>query len=169
MAFIQPTSETNSERNKWRKAIKMDMTPMVDLGFLLITFFIFTTSMAEPLGLKLYMPKDGDSSNIGEGNVASLLLGEGNIIFYYEGKWKDALASNSIKRTNYSVHSGIGDLIRTKQKKLGAGKDDLMLLIKPTKGSTYQNLVSALDEVLINDIKKYAIMEVSEEEENYFK
>ena len=147
----------------------MDMTPMVDLGFLLITFFIFTTSMAEPLGLKLYMPKDGDSSNIGQGNVASLLLGGNNTVFYYEGKWEDALASNSIERTNYSIYSGIGDLIRAKQKKLGAGKDDLMLLIKPTKGSTYQNLVSALDEVLINDIKKYAIMEVSEEEENYFK
>ena len=169
MAYIQQTSETNSGRNKWRKAIKIDMTPMVDLGFLLITFFIFTTSMAEPLGLKLYMPKDGDSSNIGEGNVASLLLGEDNTVFYFEGKWKDALASNSIKRTNYNVHSGIGDLIRAKQKRLGAGKDDLMLLIKPTHNSTYQNLVSALDEVLINDIKKYAIMEVSMEEENYGK
>ncbi|HEY0751115.1 MAG TPA: hypothetical protein VGD26_08165 [Chitinophagaceae bacterium] len=44
-----------------------------------------------------------------------------------------------------------------------------MLLIKPTQYATYQNLVSALDEVLINDIKKYAIMEVSTEEENYSK
>ena len=169
MAYIQPTSETNSGRNKWRKAIKIDMTPMVDLGFLLITFFIFTTSIAEPLGLKLYMPKDGDSSNIGEGNVVSLLLGSDNTVFYYEGKWNEALASNKIIRTNHSIHSGLGDLLRAKQKRLGAGKDDLMLLIKPSHMSTYQNLVSALDEVLINDIKKYAIMEVTPEEENYSK
>lgn len=44
-----------------RVELKIDMTPMVDLGFLLLSFFIFTTEISKPSATKMYMPHDGQS------------------------------------------------------------------------------------------------------------
>jgi len=73
----------NKKRNQ---KLKIDMTPMVDLGFLLITFFIFTTSMGEPMATNLFMPKDGPETNVSEATVLTVLLAGENKIYYYDGK-----------------------------------------------------------------------------------
>jgi hypothetical protein len=78
-----------------------------------------------------------------------------------------------IFETNYSVHSGLGEIIRQKQKVIDAsgkfpeGRNGLMLLIKPGSEATYQNLIDALDEALINDVKKYAVVDMTEEEKEW--
>jgi len=68
---------------------------------------------------------------------------------------------------------GIGEVIRRKQKTLEASgkfpvdRRGLMLLIKPGDGATYRNLIDALDEVLINDVKKYAVLDPNTNEIRY--
>src|ERR1700744_2434790 len=67
---------------------RVDLTPMVDLGFLLITFFIFTTTMTRPTALHLNLPKDvpeKDRLPAKESQVITLLLGKNDKLFYYEG------------------------------------------------------------------------------------
>ena len=71
--------------------------------------------------------------------------------------------------TDYHQQYGIGKIIREKQRLLGSLKDELMILIKPTKESTYNNLIDALDEMTINGVKKYAILDLSAEEKASFK
>ena len=56
--------------------LKIDMTPMVDLGFLLIAFFSFTTEISKPSITSLYMPKDGDSTKISESRSLTILTME---------------------------------------------------------------------------------------------
>jgi hypothetical protein len=80
------------------------------------------------------------------------------------------MSSNTIFETNYSTYEGIGKVIRQKQKDIDAsgkfadGRKGLMLLIKPTSKSSYKNIVDALDEAVINDLKKYAIIEPGADE-----
>lgn len=165
-AIITPTGH-KSGRRLLARYIRIDMTPMVDLGFLLITFFIFTSSMTETKALKLFMPADGTGSAIGESTVLTALLGADNRIYLYDGKWQEAVSANRVVPTSYNLYTGAGTFIRAKQKALGERRDELMLLIKPADGATYNNIINALDEVVINGVKKYAIMDPTAEEKAY--
>lgn len=167
MATVITPTENTGTRRRLPRQVRIDMTPMVDLGFLLITFFIFTASMAETKALRLIMPADGEGTKIGQSTVLTALLGADNRIYLYEGDWKDAVKNDKVVKTSYNVYTGAGSLIRAKQKALGDRTKELMLLIKPTEGATYQNIINALDEVTINGVKKYAIVDPSAEETGY--
>lgn len=157
----------------------IDLTPMVDLGFLLITFFVFTTTTSSPSVTDLYMPKDSSDTikqaKLPEGLALTFLLIKDNRVFYYNGTWDEAIGSGAVFETNFSYMNGIGEVIRDKQKilhesgKYSDGKRGLMLLIKPGDGATYKNVIDALDEVLINDVKKYAIVDPDKKEIIYMK
>lgn len=162
-------SESKKTKRRLHHSLRIDMTPMVDLGFLLITFFIFTTTMSEKKAMKLYMPADGGTPpTIPESRVLTVLLSANNKVYAYEGKFEDAVKQNRLFQTTYDVSDGIGKLIREKQRRLQIdkkeGRNDLIFLIKPTKQSTYRNVVDALDEATINDVKKYMVVEPSPEE-----
>lgn len=168
MTQLQLQPVTTGKKSRARKAhLKIDMTPLVDLGFLLITFFIFTTTMGEPYKTELYMPAKGEGTVIGESNSLTVLLASNDSIYYYFGKWEEASKTNAVYYTNYNISKGIGNVIREKQKQLGAKRNELVLMIKPMEISSYSNLMNALDEVMINNLKKYAIMDVTDAEETY--
>ena len=140
---------------------RVDLTPMVDLGFLLITFFIFTTTMSQPTGMRLNLPKDTDKpeeqNKVKESGVLTLLLGKGDQVYYYEGTL--ALDASNFKSTNFKE---IRNEIISKKK--STNPDDFVVVIKPDKDSTYKNVVDLLDEMLINEVKRYATVEISDVE-----
>lgn len=154
--------------------LKTDMTPMVDLGFILITFFVMTVQLSQPKKIALNMPTEGPPMSLGESAVLTILLDDNDKVYYYQGKWEDALAKNDIHKTNFSVSDGIGKLIREKQQWLDIndqreGRKALMLLIKAGKEATYKKIIDALDETLINDVKKYAVVDIAIEETAWMK
>lgn len=159
---------------------RVDMTPMVDLGFLLITFFVMTTRLSEPKAMKLTMPKDDPNvppTTIANSNALTILLDGNDRIYYYHGDWKDAVTANIVQQTNFSETNGIGKIIRDKQAWLDAhidpvkkeGRAGLMLIIKPGKDASYKNVIDALDEVLINVVGKYAIVKMETNEAEWIK
>jgi biopolymer transport protein ExbD len=160
MTVIAPQPTAISRRQS--PVPKIDMTPMVDLGFLLITFFIFTTTLSEPGITKLIVPKEGDSTAVARCNALTLLL-DNEKVYAYEGLLEEALRQNRIMATDYNLQTGMGNSIRQKQKSLPA-KEDLVVLIKPLATSLYQNVIAALDEMTLNGVKKYAFVNASEEE-----
>ena len=141
-----------------KQSTKVDLTPMVDLGFLLITFFIFTTTMDQPTSLNLNMPKDtkdqNDDTKIKESGALTLMLGKGNVIYYYYG-----MDPATMQTTGYK---GVRDIILEKKKKTPA--DDFFVTIKPDEDATYKNAVDILDEMNINDVHKYAMIPPTPEE-----
>jgi biopolymer transport protein ExbD len=133
----------------------VDMTPMVDLGFLLITFFIFTTTVASPTAMKFYLPKDVDKpeeqNKVKESGAFTIMLGKQDQVYYYEG-----LDPTQIKATNFK---GIRDEILRKKK--STNPEDLVMIIKPSDDATYKNTVDMLDEMAIAEIKRYAMVDIS--------
>lgn len=155
-------------RRSKKQSTRVDLTPMVDLGFLLITFFIFTTTMSTPKVMKLIMPADGTGTSVGNSTALTVVPLKDNKIFYYHGELGEALKTGTFGITSYSIIDGLGQIIRNKQAALDktqpGKRDDLMLMVKPMPQSNYQNLVNVIDEVLINDVKHYAVMDVTNEE-----
>src|SRR6185503_18905158 len=78
-----------------RQALKTDMTPMVDLGFLLITFFVITAELSRPRATPLYMPTDGEVTLAAESKSLTILTGANNKIYYYSGTEEAAEKNNS--------------------------------------------------------------------------
>ncbi|MDB5211968.1 MAG: biopolymer transporter ExbD [Sediminibacterium sp.] len=145
---------------------RIDLTPMVDLGFLLITFFIFTTTMNEAKGLSLIVPDETPTKDVttaAESKTISLILQNDDVIHYYHG-----LDQKGSQSTNYSI-AGLRAIIQQKIREVKerfGSKADAIILIKPTDGASYRNIVTVLDEMLINDVKKYVLMEPSAEEKS---
>lgn len=137
---------------------RVDLTPMVDLGFLLITFFIFTTTMAQPTSLNLNMPKDTDKPDenmkVKESGSLTLMLGKANVIYYYFGADPTTMQTTTYKE----VRTVILD------KKKITPPEDLFIIIKPDKDATYKNAVDILDEMNINDIGRYAMVDPTPQE-----
>ena len=148
---------------------KIDMTPMADLGFLLITFFVVTAELSKPVTMDLFMPKDGPHMPVGKSDALTVLLSKNKTLYYYHGDWEEALKTNQIFQTNFFGKSGIRKVINEKQLQLDRiktkeGRRGLMLLIKPGNDAIYSDVINMLDEALINDVKKYAVLKPDEEE-----
>ncbi|PZR29479.1 MAG: biopolymer transporter ExbD [Citrobacter freundii] len=171
-------SEPQVGRARSRSAAKLkrhssrpDMTPMVDLGFLLIAFFVMTTEMSKPAVTKLNMPKVNNEKPppLRESTALTFLIG-GEKMYCYAGRYENAKANNEIYETNFSLKDGIGKIIRERQDWLEKsnitpeGRDGLVLLIKPGPNSNYQQVVDALDETLINGVTRYMIVSPDKEE-----
>ena len=157
-----------------RHSVRTDMTPMVDLGFLLITFFVFTAELSKPSVIKLNMPTDGPPILLGNSNALTFLLDDKNVVYYYHGDWKEASATGQVFKTNLSVTNGLGKVIRDTQQWLDVNnkkekRNGLMLLIKAGKGASYQNVIDALDEAMIHIVTKYAILPVEPGEAAWMK
>ena len=154
--------------------LRVDMTPMVDLGFLLITFFVITTELAKPTAMDLYMPKDGEPTPLGQSNALTVLL-DNNKIYYYNGEWKDAIKAGDIIKTNFSGKADLRKIIGEKLRQLDItaknkeGRDGLMVLIKPGSNSFYKEVITVLDEKIISRVKKYAIVKLSADEKAWLK
>jgi biopolymer transport protein ExbD len=169
MAEMNTGNEQRSGHRSKKLSTRVDMTPMVDLGFLLITFFMLTTTMSKPKVLNLIMPADGEGIPVGESKALTLLVQANNVISWYDGQGDDPAHPPVIYHSNFSPANGIGDVIRAKQQKVAAAfgdADDLVVMIKATKESSYRNMVDALDEMKINRVARYAMVDITPQEVN---
>lgn len=155
----------------FRHSLKVDMTPMVDLGFLLIAFFVMTAELSKPSAMDLYMPKDSKEANdLGKSYALTILLNAEHS-YYYHGDWNEAVAKNEMH--DFESLNNIRAVIMQKQKllddkaKFKEGREGLMLLVKPSANADYRSVVDMLDEAAISMVKKYAIIKLSAVEKEW--
>jgi biopolymer transport protein ExbD len=164
MAEIQTTSSSKHKGVKRliKKSTRVDLTPMVDLGFLLITFFVFTSALSKPKVMDIVTPIDsGNPTSICESCVLTVMLEKDNSISYYEGM----PGENTVLQQTAFNEEGIRSVLTRKKemvKQARGSADDMVLIIKPTDVSVYRNFVDILDEAAITGVKHYFIDEIND-------
>lgn len=146
---------------------KVDLTAMVDLAFLLITFFMLTTSLAKPQSMDLGLPdKEDDPSKdvdikVDQRRTMTILLDANNKIKWYHGLIEAPEAGGKPTDAIYGkegIRQEILKRVKSVPQVIGDPKKGLIVIIKPSKKSTYKNLVDILDEMAICDVPTYAIV-----------
>jgi len=144
-------------KNRTRKAVpSVDLTAMVDLAFLLITFFMLTTSLSKSQAMDIAKPIiDIPDQPYPASRTLTVLLGKDNSIVWYKGETKKATPH----RVSFKM---IGSVLAQNKKEIAKLHENdpvkfMIVIIKPTEGSTYKNFVDVLDEMSIADVKSYLI------------
>lgn len=166
---VQDKSEKGGKVRSKKQSTRVDMTPMVDLGFLLITFFMFTTTFSKPnvmdLGLPAKPKKDAPKpppTEIDLSNSISLIIGKDNRIFYHQLD-QTGLNDQTLMETSYD-REGITKVIeQAKQKAKDVTK--FTVIIKPTDDAVYKNFVDILDEMAITKSEQYGVTDIKPWEE----
>ncbi|QHS61911.1 ExbD/TolR family protein [Chitinophaga agri] len=166
-------SRKRGTRSK-KASTRVDMTPMVDLGFLLITFFMLTTTMMKHRTTDLLMPAREDHEHpsvLPESTSLTILLGANDKVSYYEGIGNDPAHPPVVKHSSYANNQGIRDVIIDKRDRVMQQHkaDELMVLIKADKNANYKNMVDIMDEMLINHVQRYAVVDITPEDEAFLK
>lgn len=143
---------------------KVDLTAMVDLAFLLITFFMLTTTLSKPQSMPLGLPdknpdKENDDIKVDENRTVTLMLGEDNKLVYYMGLLNAPIAGP--KEMAYGKDGIRKEILAKKQTVLdytGDKEKGMIVIIKPSKKSSYKNMIDILDEMVISDVPTYTIV-----------
>lgn len=126
-----------------KQSTRVDLTAMVDLAFLLITFFMLTTSLSKPLAMDIAKPdKDEKNDNrleVKQSLTMTIILGKGNKVMWYMGLMGESAPT-------IEGYTGIQkSLLENKKKVKDASGKDIMVIVKPTDVSTYKNFVDIMD------------------------
>lgn len=149
---------------------KVDLTAMVDLAFLLITFFMLTTTLSKPQSMNLGLPDKDDPTEptknikVDENRTMTIMMGANNKLVRYVGLLATPVVGGAPKDFTYGKEGIRAELISRKASVLaystakGKPKNGMIVIIKPGKKSNYRNLVDILDEMAIVDVPTYAIV-----------
>jgi len=121
---------------------------MVDLAFLLITFFMLTTSLSKPQAMDIAKPDKDDKNpdnklEVKQSQTMTILLGKNNKIMWYMG------LPGEQTPTIEGYVAIRKSLLENKKKVKDASGKDIMVIVKPTDGATYKNFVDIMDELNI--------------------
>lgn len=179
-------------RGRKRMSTRIDFTPMVDLGFLLITFFMLTTAMSTPHVMKVMMPA-GEGGKIGKDIAVTVILSGSDRVYYYLGYGRDAAGQLELKETTMAgirtvlmdKHAAVRAQVSAERDRLIAlgfkdaelesrlqqfieaintHRDATFVIIKADDRATYENLVDMVDECRVANILRYAIVDITPEE-----
>jgi len=156
MAEISQGSGKKDGKVRSKKtSTRIDMTPMVDLAFLLLTFFVMTTTLNKPQTMEITMPDKPKTEDkqplVNEKRVLTLVLGGDDKVYWYLG-----ITDPKVELSNFS-----NDGIRKVLLQQNAQIKEMVVLIKPSDESKYKNVVDILDEMNISNIASFALVDIT--------
>ncbi|OCX50622.1 biopolymer transporter ExbD [Mucilaginibacter sp. PPCGB 2223] len=145
-----------------KASTRVDLTAMVDLAFLLITFFMLTTTLLKPKAMDLAMPdkddKHPDQLPVPATRTMTILLGARDKVEWFVGE-----PGKTPPTTDHFGKDGLRKALVENSDKIKQthGGQDMIVIVKPSDHSNYENLVSALDELSITGIERHAIVDIT--------
>ena len=170
--IAQGGGDKGGKKRSKKASTRIDMTPMVDLGFLLITFFILTTTLQKPVTMQLNMPDKTETEQKSEVKLSETItvIPDDKGVYYYQGLPNEA--GTKVAKADYSK-SGIRQVLFDYRNRIGkdpsTGKYKIVIVIKPSKTAKYKNMVDFIDECVITECKQYAILEIDPDTEALIK
>lgn len=161
MAELNSSSQQSGAKHKRKRMnVRVDLTAMVDLAFLLITFFIMTTTLAKSKAMDVAMPVDGPNDPIPASRSFTICLGKNNQVMWYLGELKNPIIPPTV--TNFN-NDGLRHAITQTSKMIRDkyGKN-MIVLVKPSNHAIYSDVVNTLDELNITQIPSYAIVDIAQ-------
>lgn len=154
-----------------KSGAKVDLTAMVDLAFLLITFFMLTTSLSKPQSMDLGLPDKEDTGpktdiKVDQKRTMTIILGDNSQLKWFHGLIESPEPNGAPQSSTYGKEGIRKELLKRvvsvneycKTRPNYKDGDGLIVIIKPTKKATYRNLVDILDEMAICKVPTYAIV-----------
>ncbi|KOY85375.1 hypothetical protein AD998_03705 [bacterium 336/3] len=165
MAEINSSNQQEGSKKRASKKVstKVDMTPMVDLAFLLITFFMLTTTFNTPKIMQVIMPNK-ESSQGGDDDCTLVLLGGKNDKLYW---YQSANVSKASLQTLDASPEKIREFLIQKKKETLVKEDcykQFTVVVKFKDDASFKNVVDILDEMNIVGVSRYGIQDITKEE-----
>ncbi len=161
MADVDLSQSKGKQKHGKKKAkrisIKIDMTPMVDVAFLLLTFFMLTTTMNKPQTMEINLPPEGAKADVAESNLLTLRVSEDFKIFWNIGTEKPKTIDGSDKKAKLV---SLGKLLKDNSK----ANPKLITLVKVDGKAKYIDMVDIMDELNINDITRFSLAPMLDED-----
>lgn len=166
MADVQ-INQSKGKGKRSRRSLLIDLTPMVDLGFILITFFIYTTSIAEPRMMDINMPYKPATEGTAYIDTATITImpTKNHLYATYTGAYKEGIHFNTYTNTELrGVITNKQSALKNLPSTFSAQAHQLHVIIKPNDDCEYQDVVTLLDEMAINSVPYYAIADITTDE-----
>ena len=140
---------------KWRSLVII----LIAVVVISAVFFIFTSTLSSPTVMKLDMPRDenGVSKYQNSNSKLTLVLLKNDMVFGYFGNDINNGTGLEIKEARKIIAQGVQKFTR----------DSLIVIIKPSEEATYKNSVDILDEMTINEIIRYEMVDLTKEEKEF--
>jgi len=165
----QSGGKKGKKKGRKKMSTRIDLTPMVDLAFLLVTFFLLTTTFSKPQTMEINLPVkpkgpiiEDEQNELKASKAFNVILDADNKLFWYIGMPNEPL--EPLTETNFSAE-GLRKILQQKNSTI----ENMVVLIKPTDKAVYKNVVDILDEMNISDIKRYAMVDVTPDDLNLIK
>jgi biopolymer transport protein ExbD len=136
-------------KKKRRLRIRIDMTPMVDVAFLLLTFFMLTTYFSKPQTMELNLPPDEKAQvEVAESNLLTIRIAPDGVVFWNTG----TDPANRIEMKE------LRKFLKDKNKE----NPKLITLLKIDRDGKYEYLVKAMDEVALAKVERFSLAQMNE-------
>jgi biopolymer transport protein ExbD len=139
MAEIIQEEKAGGKKKAKKHAPHIDMTPMVDLMCLLITFFMLTTAFSKAKVMEINLPEklkdpNAEPPKISASRTLNIILGQDNKIYWYPGSVKPEEYNNlpPLQETNFSA-TGIRPMLLERNRALFKKIEDYNDLVRTGK------------------------------------